>query len=282
MRAKVLSTSIQAFALKDVALYGVPRGGLHVMAAVVPYLNMPHRIVETPEDATILLDDLVDSGATMREYRKKNATAPFLTLIPKRPGDDTWYEFPWERMTCEVGPEENVRRVLEFIGEDPEREGLVETPGRVVRSWAELYSGYRQDPKAVLKVFADGACDEMVVLKDVEFFSSCEHHMLPFMGKAHIGYVPNGKVVGISKLARLLEVFTRRLQIQERIGQQVTEILQDVLQPKGCGCILEAKHLCMTCRGVGKQNSVMVTSSLRGVFLSELAARQEFFRLAGV
>ena len=181
-----------------------------------------------------------------------------------------------------VQMESYIREHLHFIGEDPNRDGLLETPSRVIGSWRELYSGYNQDPAAVLKTFEEKQCNEMVILKDIEFYSTCEHHMLPFFGKAHIGYLPSGKVVGISKLARLLEVFSRRLQIQERIGQQVVDTITDVLGSNGCGCILQARHFCMTCRGVNKQDSIMVTSSMRGLFLSDAAVRAEFIQMCGL
>jgi GTP cyclohydrolase I len=148
----------------------------------------------------------------------------------------------------------------------------------VLNSYQEIYSGYQQDPKSILKCFEDDTCDEMVILTGVEFISMCEHHMLPFVGNAHIAYIPNGKVLGISKLARLLEIYSRRLQIQERICQQITKALMDHLHPLGAACVLEAKHLCMTCRGVNKQQSVMITSSLEGVF-REQAVRQEFLSM---
>ncbi|RLF30321.1 MAG: GTP cyclohydrolase I FolE [Thermoplasmata archaeon] len=182
-------------------------------------------------------------------------------------------------MNAERGPEENVVRMLQYIGEDVQREGLLETPERVVRSWYKLYGGYRQDPKDILKTFEDDSSDEMVVLKDIEFYSTCEHHILPFFGKAHIAYIPDGKVVGISKLARLLECFARRLQIQERICRQVTSILMKELRPLGAACLLEAQHFCMTSRGVEKQNSIMVTSSLEGVFKSEKGVKEEFLTI---
>ena len=192
-----------------------------------------------------------------------------------------WWEFPWERMADETaGPEENVRRLIEFIGDDPSREGLLATPTRVLRSYGELFSGYHQNPEEVLTIFEDGACDEMVAVRNVEFYSVCEHHMLPFFGKAHVAYIPDGKVIGVSKLVRILEVFTRRLQIQERICQQITSTLDELLKPKGSACILEARHLCMTARGVQKQHSEMVTSSLTGVFLERgNDARQEFLSM---
>ncbi|GAI85307.1 unnamed protein product [marine sediment metagenome] len=173
----------------------------------------------------------------------------------------------------------SINNMILSIGDDPTREGLNETPERVIKSWNHLYSGYDQDPKDIMKTFKEGTCDEMVILKDIEMFSTCEHHMLPFFGKAHIAYIPDGKVIGISKLARLLEIFSRRLQIQERIGEQVTGALMEYLQPKGAACIIEAKHLCMMARGIQKQNSVMITSSLKGVFLDKIETRNELMRL---
>lgn len=174
-----------------------------------------------------------------------------------------------------------VQSIIAHINPNASQEkGLIETPQRIVRSWKELFAGYSQDPKDVIKEFEE-PCDEMVVLRDIEFYSTCEHHMLPFTGKAHIGYLPAGKVVGVSKLARILEIFARRFQIQERLGQQVTGALEEYLKPLGCGCVLEAKHFCMTCRGVNKQDSVMITSSLRGAFKMDSTTRDEFLRLIG-
>jgi GTP cyclohydrolase IA len=181
-----------------------------------------------------------------------------------------------------IGIEDSLRHVLMYIGEDPKREGLKQTPARVVRAWQELFSGYGQRVEDVFTTFEDGACDDMVVLRNIEFCSTCEHHMLPFMGTAHIAYLPSGKVIGVSKLARLLEIYTRRLQIQERIGMQVTKALDEHLGSKGSACILVAKHLCMTCRGVNKQQSEMVTSSITGGFKENPAVRAELLSLIGV
>lgn len=172
-----------------------------------------------------------------------------------------------------------IKQILFEIGEDPDREGLLDTPKRVVKSWYELFAGYAQDPEDHLTVFEAGTYDQIVLLKDIEMYSTCEHHMLPFIGKAHVAYIPNKKVIGISKLARLLETYARRLQIQERIGEQVTKALMEHLQPKGAACVIEARHLCMCARGVGKQNSVMTTSSLKGSFIEEKDARAELFSL---
>lgn len=182
-------------------------------------------------------------------------------------------------MDVDANYEYFISKILKGIGEDPLRSGLHATPERVVKSWDQLYCGYTQDPAKIFTVFED-MCDQMVVLRDIEFYSTCEHHMLPFFGKAHIAYLPKDKVVGISKLARLLEIYARRLQIQERIGQQVSSAIMKYLKPQGCGVVLEAQHLCMTARGVGKQNSVMVTSSLEGSFLTDGQVRDEFLRIA--
>lgn len=265
----------------DIRIYGIPRGGIFPAIMIAGIRNHIHtELVATPAAATVIIDDILDSGKTAETYREQYQ-CPVYVLVdkPKENLVGTWVTFPWEQMIQEDGPTDNVRRLIEYIGDDPNREGLKETPNRVIRSYAELFSGYKKDPKDVMKVFEDGACDELVLLKDIEFCSMCEHHMIPFTGKAHIAYIPNGKVIGLSKLARILEIFTRRLQIQERIGQQVTECLMEYLQPKGAACVIEAKHLCMTCRGVGKQHSVMVTSSLTGSFKEDPRSRNEFFSM---
>jgi len=168
---------------------------------------------------------------------------------------------------------------LVYIGEDPAREGLQETPDRVLRSWKEMFVGYTQNPADVFKIFDDEQIGGLVYIKDIEFYSTCEHHLLPFHGVAHIGYIPNGPVIGASKLARLLDIFARRAQIQERIGEQVTDALMEFLKPTGAACIIEAVHLCMACRGVQKQKSIMGYSSMKGAFLEKPAARAEFISL---
>lgn len=170
-------------------------------------------------------------------------------------------------------------RMIEFIGDDPRRQGVAETPKRVVKSWDTLFGGYSQKPEDVLITkFASGDYDEMVILKNIEFYSTCEHHMLPFFGKVHIAYIPHDSVVGISKLARLVEVFARRLQIQEKMTTEIAESFMEIVAPLGCGVIVEAKHFCMVTRGVNKQNSVMETCALKGVF-TKPDVKQEFFNL---
>jgi len=178
---------------------------------------------------------------------------------------------------------ELIIQILKAIGDDPGREGLKDTPYRVVKSWKELFEGYKQNPKEILSaVFEDGMnvmTDEIVMCKNIPFFSMCEHHMLPFSGVAHIGYLPSKKVVGLSKLARLVDCFGRRLQIQEKMTSQIADSLMENLQPQGVGVIIEAQHLCMQCRGVKKTGSVMVTSAMRGKFKSQSATRSEFLSL---
>jgi GTP cyclohydrolase I len=174
-----------------------------------------------------------------------------------------------------------VRQQLQLLGEDPERDGLVKTPERVAQSLAWLTRGYDLDPAEVVgdAVFEE-AHESMILVRDIEMYSLCEHHMLPFFGKVHIAYIPAGKIVGLSKLPRLVEVFARRLQVQERLTEQVADAIEEVLEPRGVGVVVEAVHLCMMMRGVEKQNSKTITSALRGSFRECPMTRDEFFRLA--
>lgn len=173
------------------------------------------------------------------------------------------------------------RRQLELIGEDPERDGLLKTPSRVAKAMAFLTRGYGLDARAVIgDALFEVDSEQMVLVRDIELYSMCEHHMLPFFGKAHIAYIPNGRVVGLSKLARVVDVYARRLQVQERLTEEIAGALDEVLGPRGVGVVVEAAHMCMMMRGVEKQNSMTVTSALRGVFKDDAMTRAEFLRLA--
>jgi len=177
--------------------------------------------------------------------------------------------------------EDAVRTLIRWAGDDPVREGLVDTPKRVVKAYSEFFAGYSVDPHAILsRTFEEvEGYDEMVMLRDIEFESHCEHHMVPFTGKAHVAYLPKCKVVGISKLARLVDAYARRLQIQEKMTAQIAKALNEVLQPKGVAVVIEAVHQCMTSRGVHKHGSVMQTSHMLGRFRDDARTRQEFFSL---
>lgn len=172
-----------------------------------------------------------------------------------------------------------VREILAAVGEDPNREGLRETPARVARMYAELFAGLHEDPRVHLQKFFTEKYDEVVLVRDISFNSMCEHHMLPFMGRAHIGYVPNGRVVGLSKLARVVEVVARRPQVQERMTETIADLLEQELNVKGVAVVIEATHSCMTIRGIRKPGSLCVTSAMRGLFRSNLSSRSEVMTL---
>lgn len=268
-------------------IYPVPRGGVPVAYMLAGQLDGGAQLVDRPEDATLIVDDLIDSGATRRRYP---ANVPFYALLSKGPTENAfvaqqfpssaWLVFPWE-VSVEASAEDIVTRLLQFIGEDPDREGLRETPARVLKAWDEWTAGYRQDPIAVLKTFEDGAekVDEMILVRDIPLWSHCEHHLAPFFGVAHIGYIPNGRIVGLSKLARLVDVFGRRLQVQERLTNQIADAIDSVLTPKGVGVVIEARHMCMESRGIRRTGAVTVTSAMRGALLEKPEARAEFFAI---
>ena len=175
--------------------------------------------------------------------------------------------------------ERAVREILAAVGEDPDREGLLETPKRVARMYAELFSGLHQDPRNHLQKFFTEKYDEVVLVRDISFHSMCEHHLLPFMGKAHIGYMPDGRVAGLSKLARVVEVVSHRPQVQERMTEEIADLLLEQLDAKGVAVVVEATHSCMTIRGVRKPGSLCVTSAMKGIFRSNLSSRSEIMQL---
>ena len=176
--------------------------------------------------------------------------------------------------------ENAITKVLELIGEDPNREGLLKTPSRVAKAWSFLTEGYHQDPKEILsQALFTTSNDEMVVVRDIEFYSTCEHHMLPIIGRAHVAYIPDGKVVGLSKIPRIVDVFARRLQIQEQMTEQIADAILESINPKGVAVVLHARHMCMEMRGVQKINSTTVSSALRGLFKSDQRTRSEFYNI---
>lgn len=268
---------------KVLRAYAVPRGG--VPAAYLLQGLVGFHITSDPADADIFIDDLIDSGLTCERYCSEYPIKPFFALIDKREGDvahvGQWVVFPWEEN--ETGSfEDNVTRLLQFVGEDPTREGLLETPARVAKAWRHWCSGYGKSAKDILKVFEDGAetYDQMVLVKDIPIYSHCEHHLAPIIGTVSIAYIPKGKIVGLSKLSRLADMFARRLQVQERLTEQIADALVEHLQPQGVGVLLKARHLCMESRGVCQQGHHTITTALRGAIKDEAQTRSEFLRLA--
>ncbi len=254
-------------------VYGIPRGGWGI-ASLLEELRYALQ-VENPEEADMFADDIIDSGATKKKWSQRPFYAPYNYEVEKGP----WLVFPWESS----GPsdaEDIVRRLLQYIGEDVGRPGLLDTPARVVKSWKELFGGYSLSAKEILTRTFPSDSDEMVICKDIEFYSTCEHHLIPFYGIVSIGYIPKGQVVGLSKLARLVEIFARRLQIQEQLTRQIaTSIEKFVPGTLGVGVVVKAKHLCMCGRGISKQGSSMITSAMLGKFRDEPETRAEFLGL---
>ena len=176
--------------------------------------------------------------------------------------------------------EMNTKNLLELLGEDPSREGLLNTPKRVAKAWEFLTKGYNENlDELINNAIFEGESKDMVIVKNIEFYSLCEHHMIPFYGKAHIGYIPDGKIIGLSKLARITDLFSQRLQVQERLTNQIAQCLQKVLNPRGVAVVLEGKHFCMLSRGVQKQNSIATSSSMLGIFREKESTRNEFLKL---
>ncbi|MDC3013599.1 GTP cyclohydrolase I FolE [Candidatus Marinimicrobia bacterium] len=176
--------------------------------------------------------------------------------------------------------EMNTKNLLELLGEDPSREGLLNTPKRVAKAWEFLTKGYNENlDELINNAIFEGESKDMVIVKNIEFYSLCEHHMIPFYGKAHIGYIPDGKIIGLSKLARITDLFSQRLQVQERLTNQIAQCLQEVLNPRGVAVVLEGKHFCMLSRGVQKQNSIATSSSMLGIFREKESTRNEFLKL---
>lgn len=267
-------------------IYPIPRGGLVPAFALLTYLLSEGKaasLTASPDKATIIVDDIVDTGDTMRRYQKQNPSAYFAAVVRKDDGDfrGEWIEFPWDEKQGGLPEtiESNVRRLIEFTGDNPSRPGLLETPARVAKAYKEWFSGYAHNPSEVLKTFEDGADGTgMVSVGPIPFYSHCEHHMAPFFGEVYIGYIPNGKILGLSKFARLVEIYSNRLQVQERLTGQIAEALWgSALAPLGVIVKIKARHLCMESRGVKTAGSITSTVEARGN-LTDGMNRAEFLK----
>jgi len=265
------------------SVYGIPQGGAPLAVMISEILKIP--MIQEPQlgMGTLVIDDLIDSGRTMKKYfgqfkidagfRKPHSPthyAPDARLI------DDWISFPWEKN--DGAPTDGIARLIEYIGEDPSREGLIDTPERVLKAFKEQTEGYALDPKEILSTTFDVECNEMVLLRSIPFSSLCEHHLLPFTGTIDLAYIPGKRVVGLSKLARLVDVYGKRLQVQERMTQQIRQAIDDHLSPQGAACIVRGHHSCMSLRGIKKPGE-MITSSFSGRFRTDSATRAEFLDL---
>lgn len=262
--------------------YGIPRGGVPAALAVLSVMaedGFRMELVDRPEVADVAIDDIVDTGATARRILEEYNLDTH-ALVDKRcenvPG---WIVFPWEA-TSESSIEDSFMRLFQYIGEDPAREGLQETPARAAKAWRYWCSGYGEKAADVLKTFEDGAAnyDEMIVVDKIPVYSHCEHHMAPIFGTATVAYIPNGRIVGLSKINRVVHIFARRLQVQERMTQQIAEALMTNLKPYGCGVTIRARHMCMESRGVCNP-SLTTTSAMLGAFREDSKIRAEFLML---
>ena len=261
--------------------FAIPRGGIPAAYAIQQHDPMI-LLVDDPADAEFFIDDLIDSGRTMDMWKIKYPGKPFYALLDKREPQwgDEWVQLPWEGGET-GGIEDNIVRLLQFIGEDSTRQGLKETPARVAKAWTEWTNGYHKDLSKIFKAFEDGAdsYDQIIIVRDIPFYSNCEHHLAPFFGTAHFGYIPNGKIIGLSKIPELINAFAHRLQVQERLTNQIVDAFQEHMQAKGVGLVMQARHLCMESRGKRVAGQSTITSALRGVMLDDASCKAEFFSL---
>jgi GTP cyclohydrolase I len=266
-----------------IKLFGVPRGGIPAAYLVARAIGQRAVITSVPDDAHVFIDDIVDSGATLERWTSRFPCRPFHALFTN---DGSWHVFPWEggaddRDSAARGAEDIPTRLLQWVGEDPKREGLRDTPQRFLKAWKSYTQGYSMRAEDVLKTFEDGGekYDELVLVRDIPVYSHCEHHLAPFFGHAAVAYIPDGRVVGLSKLARLVDIYARRLQVQERLTQQIAHALNDALVPRGVAVVVECRHMCMEARGVRTSGAVTSTSCLLGALKANASARAEFLSL---
>lgn len=267
-------------------IYGIPQGGAPIAIMVASRLGL--NLVESPHiGTTLIVDDLVDTGNTMNRYRSQGFFCDALYRKPWSPKElaphaievTDWLAFPWERDDGE--PTDAVIRILQHIGEDPTRDGLQDTPKRVVKAMREMTAGYNMDPATILSKTFDVEHDQMVVLAGINYWSLCEHHLLPFHGKVTLGYIPKpgSRVVGLSKLARLVHAYSKRLQVQERMTNELAQALEQHLDPRGVGVVVTGYHSCMAARGI-QTDGEMVTSAMLGAMRHDMSARAEFLAVS--
>lgn len=258
-------------------VYGVPKNGSLVSLFVAKFFTL--KVLDKPQDGCLIVDDIIESGKTKEKYN--DIVADFFALIDKREPEwkGVWIDWWFEKE--EEGIEDNIVRILEYMGEDPNREGLKDTPKRVKKAYDELFKGYKSEAPALTSFpnDDDGIRVDSMIIDSGEFNSFCEHHMMSFSGQYYFAYIPSDKVVGLSKIARVVDYFSARLQVQERLTKQIVDYIEKELNPKGIALIMKANHTCKSMRGIKKQNGAMVTSEMRGRFMESQDTRNEFLRL---
>ena len=283
--------------LGKILIYGIPRGGwLAAMAVSTHYPSRLH-LTGNPEDAHWIIDDIMDSGTTIERFDEEYSGKQLAVIVrhTEHSADvelpvftaletNEWVEFPWEAATlvqeASETIEDNVRRILQAIGEDSKRSGLVDTPARVARMYKEVFGGYKDDYKKYLaRTFDAEGSDGIVMVNDITFFSYCEHHMVPFYGTCHIAYIPKDKIVGISKLPRVVRVFSRRLQVQEKLTNQIAHAINEELDCQGVAVWMKAKHMCMSMRGIENTTAETVTLQTLGIFRDQPEMEMKFLNM---
>ena len=270
----------RVMALRAKTVFGVPTGGTVVAALLARCADI--EMVFDPAKASVIVDDLIDGGDTRLRWRRSFPDTPFEALLNKQTmPDKPWVVFPWDR-TEEKSVQDIPTRLLQWIGEDPKREGLLETPRRFCEAWQYWMGGYKIDPSSLVKIFTESNrdTDQMVIVRRIHFTSHCEHHLAQFTGSVSVGYVPRKHVIGVSKIPRIVDVFARRLQLQERLASEVaTTLFHSDLDPVGVAVVVRARHSCVDSRGVRAHGADMVSSKMMGCFYSSPAAREEFLLL---
>lgn len=267
-------------------ILGISRGGIipatliHQVydKAELKIVDAYANVDEYKDKKVLIVDDIRDSGRTLAYFQKELPQAEVFVLVAKH--DPGWVVFPWETTEDKVdGVEQAVTTLIRASGDDPMRQGVLETPQRFAKAWEFWTEGYKHNPSEVMKVFEDPTNDQMVIVRDIQFYSMCEHHLAPFHGKVSIGYVPKGKVLGLSKFVRLVRIFSRRLQIQEKLTREIAQAVMEHLEPYGVAVVVEAEHMCMASRGVHTHGSSTITSEMLGMFREQPESRAEFLKL---